>query len=301
MLDYRLVEALAAVIEEGGFERAAARLLVTQSAVSQRVRQLEEEVGRVLVLRENPPRPTEAGERLLRHWRQVADLESEALEELGPDAEGSGRGRPQVRLTANPDSLAAWLMDALVPFARKTGATLEIIVEEQDRTLGVLKSGAVAGCVSPRRGTIQGCVATRIGAMRYLLVASPAFAAGHFPRGVDRDSAALAPILHSDRDDRMQYRALAALLGEGHPVPPAHYIPSTEQYLKAILHGLGYGLVAEVQAAKAIARGRLVELDEGARIESVLYWHRWKRHSALIQMLSEAILTEGGRILSSAG
>jgi len=296
MLDYRLVEALAAVIDEGGFERAAARLLVTQSAVSQRVRQLEDEVGRVLVLRESPPRPTEAGERLLRHWRQVADLEAEALGALGPERAGA---HPQVRLAANPDSLAVWLMDALLPFARKTGAALEIIAQEQESTLELLKSGAVSGCVSPKRATVQGCVATRIGAMRYLLVASPEFAAARFPRGLDRESAAAAPVLHSDREDRMQLRALESLLGEGLAPPPAHYVPSTEQYLQAILYGLGYGLVAEVQASRLVARGRLVELDEAARTEIVLYWHRWRRHSALLDELSAAILEEGGRILGS--
>ena len=74
MLDYRLVEAFAAVLEERGFERAALRLRITQSAVSQRVKQLEDELGAVLIVRESPPRATQAGERLLRHYRQVLGL-----------------------------------------------------------------------------------------------------------------------------------------------------------------------------------------------------------------------------------
>ena len=45
MLDYKLIEALAMVTAEGGFEKAAQSLLITQSAVSQRIKALEELTG----------------------------------------------------------------------------------------------------------------------------------------------------------------------------------------------------------------------------------------------------------------
>jgi LysR family transcriptional regulator (chromosome initiation inhibitor) len=48
------LECLAAILEEGGFERAAQRLSITQSAVSQRLRALEAQVGTVLVVRSRP-------------------------------------------------------------------------------------------------------------------------------------------------------------------------------------------------------------------------------------------------------
>ena len=54
MLDYAALAALAAVIREGSFERAASALHVTPSAVSQRIRSLEERVGCALVVREQP-------------------------------------------------------------------------------------------------------------------------------------------------------------------------------------------------------------------------------------------------------
>ncbi|HWQ10216.1 MAG TPA: LysR family transcriptional regulator, partial [Holophaga sp.] len=79
MIDYHLVEAFAAVIEERGFVRAAQRLCITQPAVSQKVRQLENQLGRALILRETPPRATPAGARLLRHYRQVTALEDETI------------------------------------------------------------------------------------------------------------------------------------------------------------------------------------------------------------------------------
>ena len=52
--DYPLLEALAAVAREGTFEAAARSLNITQSAVSQRVKLLEEKAGAVLIVRGRP-------------------------------------------------------------------------------------------------------------------------------------------------------------------------------------------------------------------------------------------------------
>ena len=49
--------AFAAVLEEGSFEAAARRLCVTPSAVSQRIKALEDRLGQVLLVRQPPCRP----------------------------------------------------------------------------------------------------------------------------------------------------------------------------------------------------------------------------------------------------
>jgi LysR family transcriptional regulator (chromosome initiation inhibitor) len=301
MLDYRLVEAFAAVIEERGFERAALRLGLTQSAVSQRVRQLESCLGKVLIVRESPPRPTDAGEHLLRHYRQVAGLEAETVLEVGSGEAGAfagkGEGFQHIPIAVNTDSLAVWLLDALAPFLARNPVTFEILVDEQDRTLAFLKSGVASGCISPQRASIQGCVSTRIGSMRYLLVASPAFASRWFAGGFDRDSASRAPIVHSDREDMLQRRALAQVFRSKPPVPPAHYLPTAEKYLAFVEAGFGYGLVSDIQALPSIRKGGLVEVHEGARVEVPLYWHRWEHQSALLRELTDVLVREGGRLL----
>jgi LysR family transcriptional regulator (chromosome initiation inhibitor) len=297
MLDYRLIEAFAAVIEERGFERAANKLRVTQSAISQRIKQLEDEVGRILVLRETPPRATEAGERLLRHYRQVASLEDEAIEELGM----SGRsGYQHLPIAVNADCLSVWLLEAIMPFLRRTALTLEIMVDDQDRTLRFLKSGEAAGCVSAQKMQIQGFTSTRIGTLRYCLCASPGFAKAWFSGGIGRESSGRAPCIHFTRFDQLQYRALDQLFGEPRIEPPSFYIPSTEKFIDAVVAGLAYAMIPQVQASPLIAAGTLVELDPRARLETPLYWYSWNRPSALLRELSEAILSEGARILSSA-
>ena len=85
--DSDALECLAAIVEEGGFERAALRLSVTQSAVSQRLRALEAQVGTVLLVRSRPIKPTSAGRLLIKHAMQMrllrADLETD-LQDLTP-------------------------------------------------------------------------------------------------------------------------------------------------------------------------------------------------------------------------
>ncbi|MET0811741.1 MAG: LysR family transcriptional regulator, partial [Microbacterium sp.] len=83
-----LAETLAAVVDEGTLDAAARRLHVTPSAVSQRIRALEELLGRVVLVRSKPARPTEAGAAVVRLARQVALLEHDTLGELGADDDG---------------------------------------------------------------------------------------------------------------------------------------------------------------------------------------------------------------------
>src|SRR3989344_3547857 len=141
--DPAALECLAAIVEEGGFERAAQRLNVTQSAVSQRLRALEAQVGSVLIVRSRPLRPTSAGQLLLKHTKQMrllrADLERD-LHELAPSAPGGTREDERISIAINADSIATWAMGALHELVRQR-LPLEIIVDDQDFTQEWLRSG----------------------------------------------------------------------------------------------------------------------------------------------------------------
>ena len=175
-----------------------------------------------------------------------------------------------------------------------------VFVADQDSNLRFLQSGLVAGCVSSQRMVIQGFTSTRIGSVRYLLTASPGFRAAWFPMGFDRASALKAPVIHFSRDDQLQYRALAKVFGKPQISPPAHYIPSAEKFNEAILLGLGYATMPEVQALPLIRQGALVEIDPRARLDTALYWYRWSRSSGLLEEFSKVLLGKGKRLLESA-
>jgi LysR family transcriptional regulator, hydrogen peroxide-inducible genes activator len=78
-----------AVIEAGGFSRAAERLDLSQSAVSQTIANLEHRLGTRLLRRGNPPQPTEAGIRLLRFAETTLNEEREALADIGQIKSGA--------------------------------------------------------------------------------------------------------------------------------------------------------------------------------------------------------------------
>ena len=295
MLDYRLVEAFATVLEERGFVRAAERLHVTQSAVSQRIKQLEDDIGRALIVRETPPSATPAGDRLLRHYRQVASLEKETIEDLGISAKGGFRHLP---IGVNADCLSVWLLDAIAPFLREASITLEIQVGDQDSNLRFLHSGIVAGCVSSQKLDMHGFTSTRIGSVRYLLCAAPAFVAAWFPKGFDRPGAERAPVINFSRDDQLQYRSLMKVFGRPQITPPGHYIPSTEKFIEAVVLGLGYAMIPEVQALPIIRSGRLVEMDSRGRLDTALYWYRWAHSSDLLQEFSKVLISKGRELLA---
>lgn len=111
MLDLRLLRAFVTVIETGSFTRAAERLGMTQSTISQQLGRLEEAVGHELVLRHGrPATPTLVGERLISYARRILALEAEAQSLLADP------GNPVSIRIGMPDDLITTEMAAV--FAR---------------------------------------------------------------------------------------------------------------------------------------------------------------------------------------
>lgn len=293
MLDYPLLAALAAVIREGGFERAASVLGVTPSAVSQRIRALEERVGAALVVRSQPPVPTEAGARLCAHVERVRLLEGE----LAADLPGlAGQGPPALPIAVNADSLGSWFLPAAARFSETTGALLHLLLDDEAHTAARLRSGEVLAAVTAEPAAVPGCRTRPLGALRYVACASPAFCARHFPQGVTAAALARAPVLQFDRKDGLQARWLRRHLDL--PLQaPTHQVPSTQGFLDACLLGLGWALHPVPLAAAPLAAGRLVELLPGAGLEVPLHWQHARLGARLLEALTREVVAEARRSL----
>ncbi|WP_444464584.1 LysR family transcriptional regulator ArgP [Rhodobacter capsulatus] len=293
MLDYPLLAALAAVIREGGFERAASVLGVTPSAVSQRIRALEERVGAALVVRSQPPVPTEAGARLCAHVERVRLLEGE----LAADLPGlAGQGPPALPIAVNADSLGSWFLPAAARFSEATGALLHLLLDDEAHTAARLRSGEVLAAVTADPAAVPGCRTRPLGALRYVACASPAFVARHFPQGVTAAALARAPVLQFDRKDGLQARWLRRHL-DLPLAAPTHQVPSTQGFLDACLLGLGWALHPLPLAAAPLAEGRLVELLPGAGLEVPLHWQHARLGARLLEALTREVVTEARRAL----
>lgn len=274
MLDYALLEALAAVVREGSFERAARALHLSPSAVSQRVRLLEERVGQVLVVRASPTRATPAGLQLCRHAEHVAVLEQTLAERL-PGLLPEAAARVTLPVAVNADSLATWFVAAAARIAHAAPLLLDLSLEDQDHTAARLQSGEVVAAVTALARPVAGCRSVPLGTLRYRATASPAYVQRHWPEGLDAAALLRAPCLTFSRRDQLQLRWAARFLGVPEtqaPELPTHWLPSTQAFVDASRAGLGWGMNPEPLVAPALARGELVELVPGLALDVPLYW-----------------------------
>ncbi len=298
MLDYAALSALAVVVREGSFDRAARALHVTPSAISQRIRLLEERVGCALVVRDQPCRPTEAGRRLCQHVDRVRLMEQE-LQGAMPAIAPEGMARVALPIAVNADSLATWLAPALARFAAQAPVLMHVAVDNEDHTTEWLRSGQVLAAVTATARPATGCNSRALGAMRYLAAASPAFVAQHFPHGVTAASLAQAPSLVFNQKDDLQARWVRRLCHR-HVELPRHTLPSAQAFVSAALAGMGWGLHPQALIASALQNGTLVELLPDTALEVPLYWQEARAASGLLDGLSRAVMAAAQASLTAA-
>jgi LysR family transcriptional regulator (chromosome initiation inhibitor) len=288
------VRTLLAVVDEGTFDAAAAALHVTPSAVSQRVKALEQRTGRVLLVRTKPVRPTESGAVVVRFARQLARLERDARAELGMNDAGDAT---RVSIAVNADSLATWFLGALTRVPEEPPLCFELRREDESRTASLLREGLVMAAVTSSADDVAGCSVRPLGRMRYLAAASPDFAERHLD-GSLRDALAGAPLLTFDRSDDLQDAFVRGLrrsrTGAG---AVRHQVPTSEGFLSCVVAGLGWGMIPEVQLEPLLRDGRLVQLAPKRPVDVPLYWQQWKLDSPALATVTEAVTAQAAQSL----
>ena len=277
------VRTLLAVADEGTFDAAAAVLHVTPSAVSQRVKALEQRTGSVLVTRTKPVRLTESGQVVVRFARRLAALERDARAELGMSEAGEPVRLP---IAVNADSLATWFLPALARVPSEPPVCFELHREDQDHTTTLLRDGTVMAAVTSSATPVQGCSVRALGGLRYLPAATPEFAARWFAGSFDEDLVR-APVVVYDRRDDLQDAFVRAVTGrDGSTL--RHYVPASESFAEAVASGLGWGMVPEVQASPRLRAGELVTLADRP-MDIPLYWQQWKLDSPALSAVADAV------------
>ncbi|SEI38093.1 LysR family transcriptional regulator ArgP [Paraburkholderia diazotrophica] len=275
MLDYALLDALAAVVRHGSFDRAATALNVTPSAVSQRVKLLEERVGSVLVKRGQPCTATTSGALLCRHTERVQLLEAELTGRV-PDLPGALlEPWPTLRVAVNDDSVGTWFIDAVAGFCAERGMLLDLVIDDQDHTAQRIRDGSVQGAVTTQSEPVQGCRSTRLGRMRYLAVCTPAYFERYFSEGVARDTLRRAPCIDFNPKDQLQKRFVRKIT-RAELDAPTHWIPHVSGFLRACSTGLGWGMCPERMIAAQLESGELIDMAPGKHLDVDLYWQSWR-------------------------
>lgn len=296
MFDYHQLAALAAVIREGSFEAAAAALHVTPSAISQRIRQLEDVLGGLAVVRGRPCTPTKRGQALYRHALQVQLLEADLQRELG---DPTGESAALIHLAVNADSLATWLMPALAEFTTRSGLNVKVELDDQDHTAEWLRSGRVLAAVTSEARPVQGCAVEPLGTLRYRATASPAYVQQWFPEGLTAEAVRRAPTLLYDRNDQLEHRYVRRVLGLRTAPRRAHWLPSSKAFVEACLLGMGWAINPEPLVADHLRKGTLVDLVRGKRLDVPLYWQHWRLDSRTLLLLSRAVASAAKKVLKA--
>ena len=259
-----LLAALSAIHRRGSFDLAASSLGITPSALSQRLKALEERMGCLLINRTQPCTATPPGLRLIRHHDEVALLASQLTQDL-PNLHTDPA---TIRIAVNADSLATWVIPAL---AETQALLFDLVIDDQDYSQDWLKRGEVSAAITSHPGPLQGCDTIPLGALRYHATASPAYIAKWLPNGATKTALTNAPALTFSNKDRLQSAWLGAQFGPSFAFP-THRLAFSQAFVDAATAGLGWGMNPEPLIAHHLAIGRLKELIPNTPIDVHLYW-----------------------------
>jgi LysR family transcriptional regulator (chromosome initiation inhibitor) len=274
------VEALVAIADHGTFEAAARALHVTPSAVSQRIRALEREVGHVVVRRGTPCLPTDAGTALVRLGRQVRLLDDEARVAMKDQV-----GQVEVTVAVSADSLATWFRDVLAEVAQRSDLVVKLVVEDQAYSAELLRSGEALAAVTSDLQPVQGCRSERLGFLRYRPAATPELAE-RWRAGRGHDWQRM-PVVVFNRKDALQHDVLR---DRGVTEPDTmHLVPTSADFHEAVRLGLGWGMLPEPQLLPDLEADRLVTLGGRTHRDVHLHWQRWRIDSQALAVLTDLV------------
>ncbi|KGJ89066.1 ArgP/LysG family DNA-binding transcriptional regulator [Colwellia psychrerythraea] len=293
--DYKLLAALADVIELQSFELAAQKLFISQSAISQRIKALEEHIGQPVLIRNQPIIATAAGEKLLSHYKKIKQLEHELVPILFPDKPIKPM---KVSLAINADSIATWFIDAITPVLKNHLVELNLIIEHEERTLDKLRSGQAIGAVSVIEQPLKGYRSFKLGEMEYCLVASKTFAQKYFPDGVNQSSLKMAPAISYDHKDDMHVRYIAKHFNLAASEYYCHSVRSSEAFVALVKQSVAYCLLPKLQIEQELNSGQLINLCPDQELVETLYWHSWVLVKGVNKQISEQIVSFGRKKLA---
>lgn len=294
-IDNLQLTAFSSVIREGSFEGAARKLHITASAISQRIKQLEDRLGQVLVLRGSPCKATNAGITLLKFTEQIDFLERELNRDLGV-LDNECQNQTSIPIAVNADSLDIWFIKVVELVQNQSNLTFDVRIEDQDHSQALLRDGDVVAAVSGSHTAAPGCQVECLGKMRYVALASRCFQNKHFPDGLRAEPLSKAPLLAFNRKDAIQH-SFMRLISNVDLSPPVNYLPTFHSFFEALERGLGWGMAPAALATTLIDSETLVNIAPHHHLDIPLYWHRWRCNSKNLELLTAAVRKHAMRSL----
>lgn len=286
MMDYKALTSLHAVLKFQSFDKAAQFLNLTQSAVSQNIKRLEQECGQPLLIRVRPVVATALGKQLLAHFNKVTMLE----EGLRESIKGNQAHQP-ISIAVNNDTLATWFIQVVSDFSALDDTKLHIKAADQNQTRALLQTGQVVACLSQIGTPVAGGDSVFLGYMNYELVATPGFIEKHLKGDLSPKSILQSPALIYDEHDELWPRYQNECLETSVNLNNSHWYPSSHGFVELVMSGTVCALVPSVQIKEKIKSKKLVSLLPNKRLALPLYWHWYKLNSPVLDRLTKVIIT----------
>lgn len=293
MIDYRGLQALYTVIQQQGFDKAALVLHITQSAISQRIKSLENYYGEPLLIRSLPYKPTKLGEKLLGHFKRIMTLEETLSATLQDEQQAMS-----VSIAVNSDSLETWFPKVLEKTKSIIPITMEIICDDQEVTLEYLQKGLVGAAVSTHSKALTGCSVDFLGYADYVLVSTPSFYEQYFASHKSNKKKLLAaPAIMFDHKDTLHYRYLKRFFDVDEQPQVCHFVPSVHGFRQLALLGHGCALIPRFDISKELLDGRLVEVYPKKVWDMPLYWHHFAIETKAYQAFNRIVINTARKLL----
>lgn len=295
LLDLDALEALHQVTSTGSFDGAAEQLGITQSAVSQRVKNYEKKAGVQLIRRGRPCMPTPIGEKFLEFRESVmfseATLQTEVDVEKGDWAQGA-----RVTIAVSNDTLACWLTDVMSRASSELDVVFEVQTNDEVHAANLLMSGKAHATLSSISTNYEALCNRKIklsplGAMEFVAVAAPEFVEKHFADGVTLRSIGKAVCIAYDNTDSLPDEWLRGVFGKTVPLK-AQFVPSSEGHIRMVVGGAGWALVPAPSVADYIANGELVELLPTEPFLMSLHWNAVQTPKRIMEALTKIVEDE---------
>ncbi|MEX3985077.1 LysR substrate-binding domain-containing protein [Paraburkholderia sp. EG287A] len=241
-MHYAQLRAFHAVAEQGGFSKAARALALTQPAISDHVRRLEQDYGVQLFERTaRGVEPTDLGRRLYAVTRQMVACERDArrlLEAAGELESG------ELSLVADAPDLAMRLIGAFR--MRHPGIVVKLSVANATECMQRVLAGVVDAAISAAR-VVHAGLETRVLCEAPLVAVVPASSALATQAVLSYEALALEPMIFRETQSVTQQLLEAELVRKGLQVRPVLYVEGREALQTAITQGVGVGVIARTE------------------------------------------------------
>lgn len=263
------LQAFVSIVKNSTVHGAAAELGFTQTAITQRIRALEKELGTTLFLRSRKGMQlTQEGEALLRYCHGALDLEGETMSKIM----GGGGDEPIfINITGPTSVMTARIVDQCAGLYEKWSSLQLnfIITDTEDRLQSVRSGKATLAIVSPESVPNE-MDSKMLKPEKYVLVASKEWKGRRMSDILSNER--IIDFYESD-STTLNYLKKFDLLSDVRR--PRLFVNNNEAIIKLFCKGVGFGALTQEIAKPFLESGELITLNGGAVMEDplALVWY----------------------------